>query len=315
MSFAATEKARMTELWSSQYRPGDLLPSGFQLRSPSLNLLDLARDPAVGYFRENAITWHLHANHALSSQAACLNFLMPLATRPALLRDCLAAALGDVPDEMVAVDTDQDGQDLFVGFEWPGRRDYLNECGGRPPQRGANATNADAVVRVRRGGLVETILIEWKYTESYKQATQRWAAGNQTRLERYADLTFSPNGPVRAECGLAPEAFFHEPVYQLLRQQMLAYQMQRHREDGADRVRVLHVSPAQNTALHRMTAPGLPEGDVFEVFASLLERPEDFTTVTTDRMFAPLARLADIDTLTGEWISQLERRYPFAFDG
>ena len=43
-----------------------------------LNLAPSIRDLAPEYFQrpDGAITWHRHANHALSSQVCCLNFLM-----------------------------------------------------------------------------------------------------------------------------------------------------------------------------------------------------------------------------------------------
>ena len=46
-----------------------------------LNLAPSIQDAAQDYFNRYRITWHQHANHGLSSQVCCLNFLMPLATR------------------------------------------------------------------------------------------------------------------------------------------------------------------------------------------------------------------------------------------
>src|SRR5262245_32505862 len=55
----------------------------------TLNLAPGIRDAAIAYFGDQ-IAWHTHANHALSSQVCCLNFLMPLATD----RDRLSILIG-----------------------------------------------------------------------------------------------------------------------------------------------------------------------------------------------------------------------------
>jgi hypothetical protein len=216
----------------------------------------IIRDDASAYFTAHGITWHQHANHALSSQVTCLNFLMPLATRPKLLASVIGNALGISSPTMLEVESGPDGRPWFVGFEWIGRADYLNEVGNSGIRtRGANATSADAVVRFEHEGRIETVLIEWKYTESYGAPIP--PKGNQVRLGRYRDLVFAPFGPVREDYGLAIGDFFWEPFYQLVRQQMLAFQMQAAHEDGAERVRVLHIAPSENRALHTVTAPAL----------------------------------------------------------
>jgi hypothetical protein len=91
---------------------------------------------------------------------------------------------------------------------------------------------------------------------------------------------------------------------------MLAFQMQKARECGADRVIVLHVAPAANIALKRVTAPALRrfDDDAFAVFRSLLVRPDDFTSVSTEELFGPLvAELGESDA----WTAYLDRRYGF----
>lgn len=68
----------------------------------------------------------------------------------------------------VEVEKGPDGEPWFVGFEWIGRTDYLNEwLRTVSPKRGANVISADAVLRFRQAGRVETLLVEWQYTESY----------------------------------------------------------------------------------------------------------------------------------------------------
>ena len=60
--------------------------------------------------------------------------------------------------------------DHYVSFEWVGKENYLHESRSpnRKPSRGALFTSADAVVQfMRKDGKKQTVLIEWKYTESY----------------------------------------------------------------------------------------------------------------------------------------------------
>src|SRR4051794_22780791 len=85
---------------------------------------------------------------ALSSQVCCLNFLARLAEWPDLLAELVAGALGIKKPEMLVVEQGAFGRPSYGGFEWIGRRDYLNEWPtSGTATRGANATSADAVVR------------------------------------------------------------------------------------------------------------------------------------------------------------------------
>lgn len=256
-------------------------------------------------------TWHLHRGHGLSSQVCCLNFLAPLADRPDLLALLVETATGESGVEILPVE-----RGLFVTFEWIGQRDYLNEAGPRGNRRrGANCTSADAFLRYRANGLEQALLVEWKYTESYGAPLPEHrraddSGGNATRRERYQDLVFSPAGPVRGDDDLKLDQFFWEPFYQLLRQQMLAFNMERDPEDPASRVRVLHLSPAGNHALHSVTSPALTRfgTDAFAVHRSLLASPEDFLAVNIGRAFAPVLDRAEVAG-EAEWAGYIRQRY------
>ena len=274
----------------------------------ALNFAPSIRETAEAYFAERGITWHIHAHHGLSSQTCCLNFLMPLATQPDLLSQLIGRALGIAPPQMQEIETGPGGRPWFVGFEWTGRANYLGEWPKTgPATRGANATSADAIVRFRHAGRIESLLIEWKYTETYGAPLD--PKGNETRVGRYADKAFAPGGPIRGDLDLSVRDFFWEPFYQLLRQQMLAARMQAAREDGADQVRVLHISPAGNRALHKVTAPALQKfgDDAFTAFSAVLVQPDDFIGRTTEQVFGPL--LAEIPD--DAWAAYLIDRYSF----
>jgi hypothetical protein len=278
------------------------------------NLAPSIREAAPAYFIEKHITWHIHASHGLSSQVCCLNFLMPLATRPDALSRVIGNALGIEPPEMLEIECGPDGEPWFIGFEWIGQEDYLKEGGASSARtRGANATSSDAIVRFRHKNKIETLLIEWNYTETYgapiPNKVREGAAHtpNEVRVGRYSELMFAPNGPIRDDLHLKLEEFFWEPFYQLLRQQMLAYQMERARESGTDRVRVLHISPAGNRHLHAVTSTALNRFgvDAFAVFAQTLVHPAAFVGRTIEQVFCPIMAEMPEDP----WAAYLSGRY------
>jgi hypothetical protein len=314
-SFASRERQRQTAYFKSNF-PDEIGFRGMAFcLNPNVKTLNLApsiRTVAIRYFSDKKIAWHRYSNHALSSQVCCLNFLMPLAENPEAISRIVSLALQIAEPEMVPFESGPDGRPWFVGFEWNGRKDYLNE-GGKTGRltRGANSTSADAVVRFRSDGVAHTLLIEWKYTESYGSSIP--SKGNPTRIKRYQNLAFAPDGPLRDDFALRLEDFFYEPFYQLLRQQMLAHQMRKATEDGTDRVRVLHIAPSANLALAKVTSQALTcfGANAFEVFRSLLRDPSDFVSRSTEDLFGPLAAESEDAT---EWASYLARRYAFLAD-
>jgi hypothetical protein len=158
-------------------------------------------------------------------------------------------------------------------------------------------------------------LIEWKYTETYgapipnKVREGAARSPNEVRADRYCGLMFTPNGPIRDDLNLKLEDFFWEPFYQLLRQQILAFQMEKAREAETDRVRVLHISPAGNRRLHAVTSQALNRFgvDAFAVFAETLVDPAAFIGRTIEQVFGPLMAEMPEDP----WASYLADRYTF----
>ncbi len=185
------------------------------------NVFPAIRGSIFDYFERHQIAWHDAKAHLLSSQICCVNFLEPFARAPDALKRLLERVLGPI-SEMLEIEPDSD-PGRYVAFEFIGAVDYLNE--GKRRIRGANCTSVDAAVRYRTtDGRIEIALIEWKYTESYGPPLAV-DHRNVERLRRYRDIAFHPNGPLRSDCGLDLAALFAEPVYQQLRQQMLAFQM------------------------------------------------------------------------------------------
>jgi hypothetical protein len=315
-TFVASQRAAQSAYFArtagGEIRQGE--PYRLSAGRRDLNLAPSLRDVLEIYFgKPRNITWHRHADHGLSSQVCCLNFLGPLATQPSLLSQVVGNAVGIAPPRMLPIEEGPHGTPWYVGFEWPGRADYLGEWrhGSASGPRGQNATNADAIVRFEHGGQVETLLIEWKYTEAY--GGPLGSKGNPTRTSRYAEKAFAPAGPLRGDLGLKLADFFWEPFYQLLRQQMLALQMERAHEDGAQRVRVLHISPSANRVLHKVTAPALRRfgEDAFELFASVLVKPDRFVSRTTEQIFVPFVAVDHIEPAAHAWAQYLNERYCF----
>lgn len=287
-------------------------PWRLQEECRALNLAPSIREAMASYFGPpHNIVWHRHASHGLSSQVCCLNFLGPLARHPRLLSKIIGRALGIDPPTMLPVESGPCNEPWFVGFEWTGVADYLGEwrAGAASTTRGANATSADAVVRFRHAGSVETVLIEWKYTESYSAPLS--TGRNETRVARYSNKIFSPAGPIKSDLGLRLEDFFWEPLYQLVRQQMLAWRMEKEREGDSDKVRVLHISPIGNKALHRVTAPALRlfGNDVFDVFRAALDQPDRFVARATHDVFGPFVDGVVQNDESKDWADYLRLRY------
>lgn len=309
LSFDA-EQRRLQGAWFTENLASNHGYAGAAYRIPPasriLNLAPAIRNAADRLFAaEPPIQWHQHANHGLSSQVCCINFLLPFAEKPELLRRWVEHVTGDRVAEMLPIESDRADQPWFVTFEWIGDTDYLNEGQeGALRKRGANATAADAAVLFRDGqDRAQLLLIEWKYTERYGQPLD--PKGNATRRQRYQDIFRHPNGPIRADADVTLDDFFYEPFYQMLRQQMLAWHTEAS-DPQIDRARVLHLSPSGNRPLHRVTSPGLRRcgDDAFDVFRSLLVNPQDFVSMSIEDAFAPLAAWPDAD-----WYPWLRKRY------
>lgn len=270
------------------------------------NVAPAYREVAHALFAaEPVIQWHQHANHGLSSQVCCVNFLLPFADKPNLLGRWIEHVTSDRVAEILPVEVNRAGRDWFVAFEWIGEHDYLNEASrGALRKRGANATASDAAVLYRTSaGTTHLLLIEWKYTEQYGQPLD--PKGNPTRRARYEAIWRAPHGPLRADANVTLDDFFWEPFYQMLRQQMLAWHTE-HADAGIDRARVLHLSPSGNRALHKVTSPNMRRfgDDAFEVFTQLLTDPSDFRSMAIEDAFAPLA-----DWPEAHWYPWLQDRY------
>lgn len=256
----------------------------------ALNLFDGIRDDVQAYFREFEIKWHdgidrNPSNHMCDSQVCCVNFLYPFARHP----DALATLLRPIfPAIKSMVKLERD--DRYVSHEWIGQHNYLGEKIPRHGKRtrGANFTSADAAVLFEEvDGARHFVLIEWKYTEAYSTVNLKYAKSGTDRTSIYKHLYDRDDFPLDKGLIGSFDALFFEPFYQLMRQQLLANEMEKAREFDADRVSVLHMAPARNVAFNRVTSPGLVHlGDTaIDVWKRFVKKAGRFHCASVEDLF------------------------------
>lgn len=236
-------------------------------------LLPDIRERALDLFAELQIPWHAGtpagpSNHLLSSQVQCVNALTAMVDDPARIQEVFGVS------EVLQIEPGR-----YLTFEYIGPRDYFGEAPSGERIRGAHCTSVDAAFLHRLGdGTTELVLVEWKYTESYRPRKPD-ARKDAVRFGRYGEALADSSGPVRLDL-LAFQHLLDEPFYQLVRQQLLAHALE---HDGvADRVRVVHVLSPDNDAYQQSLAR--PEhlalgSTVSEVWRQLLRRTDCFASL------------------------------------
>ncbi|MEY2449633.1 MAG: hypothetical protein QOH79_3109 [Acidimicrobiaceae bacterium] len=272
---------------------GESLPFCVPMDDRDHNLLAEARDLALGRFAAAEIPWHhggdRPSNHLLSSQVQCANALAPFVEQPASLQRMFETVLdiGKVLPFGATTTCSFDATDHVV-FEWIGTDNYLNEHVGSVGTRGANNTSADAAMRyLTPSGSVEIALIEWKYVEQYLgHELSGGDAKNAVRRARYDVLLADEDSPIRVD--LVPfDDLLVEPFYQLMRLQLLAWQMERAQELEADCVRLVIAAPSANHPLMQsFNRPSLralagPGGTILDAWRAMLRRPDRFAYLDT----------------------------------
>lgn len=283
------EEARAPAPYMSDGVPVGMFPFCLPPEFAAFNLLPAIRATALKYFSRESIAWHQQTpcgptNHLLSSQVQCVNALLAIADDV----DRIRSAFGRVLDISEILEVEPGRR---VAFEYIGAKDYLAEVSdGRRRWRGSHTTSADGAIRYRSSdGKVVICLIEWKYTEDYR-GHELSADPARLRMQRHEAAWRDPAGPLRTDV-VPYDDLFVEPFYQLLRQQLLAWRMEQAAELGAQKVRVLHVSPRGNVGLRTsLNRPSHHEAgsDVFEIWRSLLREPDSFATLDSS-VFADAA--------------------------
>jgi hypothetical protein len=277
------------------------------------NLIPSIRQSAPGYFAKYSIKWHdgqdgMPSNHLCDSQVCCVNFLFPFASEPRALAELLRPIYPDIR-EMRPVENGQ-----YVAFEWIGQDNYLCEKISRNGKRtrGANFTSADAMVALERvDGKLQVVLIEWKYTESYGGTPLKIAKSGTDRTAIYRPHYERDDCPLDRGRLRDFDSLFFEPFYQLLRQQLLAHEMEKAGELGAHVVSLLHIAPASNADFRKVTSPTLVGlGDTATgIWATLLHDRSRFLSVSTESLFGPRS-LRELPEMY-EWFEYISARYPW----
>lgn len=279
------ERARAPGIYKRKPRPFCL-----PLDLSEFNLIEGIREDVQTYFRELKIKWHdgrnrNPSNHLCDSQVCCVNFLYSFSRHPDALVTLLKPLFPSIKT-MIPLEDDH----RYVSHEWIGQKNYLGEKMPRNGKRtrGANFTSADAAVMFdRKEGVRQFVLIEWKYTETYSAVNLKYSKSGTDRTSIYRHLFDREDFPLKKKMINDFDALFFEPFYQLMRQQLLANEMEKAKELGADVVSLLHIAPERNDQFKRVTSPDLKQiGDsVMEVWTRLIRKPDRFHHVSIENLF------------------------------
>jgi hypothetical protein len=304
-SLYISEDARAPGIYRGKARPF-VLPR----EAASQNLFPGIREAAPSFFDQHKIKWHDGqkgdpSNHLCDSQVCCVNFLFPFAKQPEALADLLRPVIRDLRGVLPVED------DHYVSFEWIGDKDHLgekDEARNKRRSRGANCTSADAVVLVERDDKTRhMVLIEWKYTETYSATPYHLGPSGRRRLKTYLRWLTPADSPIERLADYS--VLFYEPIYQLMRQQLLAEKMERAAEHGASIVSVLHIAPECNKDFLTITSPDLkPRGtSVTALWGGLVRNADRFRSISTEMLFG--TRQFERSKAMSEWWQYITQRY------
>ncbi len=321
--FLEAEKIRLTEFKrNSPYFSTSAQTDGIYKKKPrpfcipredaDQNLYQEIRRDAIKYFDEQNIKWHdgqgvQPSNHLCSSQVCCVNFLSPFSDKPDALTELLRPVFPTI-QQVLPMETSRQ----FVSFEWIGAENYLGEKVPRNGKRtrGANFTSTDgAVMFQHQDGIKQIVLIEWKYTESYGGTSLKISKSGTDRTKIYAPLYEKEDCPLDKAKLSDFGDLFYEPFYQLTRQQLLAHEMEKARELGAEKVSVLHIAPDHNSDFQKVTSPMLKElgATVMNVWGQLVRNEDKFTSISVEKLFGdfPVRQFPALQ----EWWNYSTQRY------
>ena len=301
MSYREKERRKAIRLRDKILRdPGDGIffnkKRDFVLNDATLNLWAGIRVDAQEYFKRNNISWWMGdkdnepTGHMLSSQVACLNHLYPIRQRA----DLATRILKNVDSRIVEAQIVDDG---FAEFEAIGKKNYLNE---KSHTRGANCTSVDALmVGKKKDGNNLLFLIEWKYTEEYREENKYIPE----RYNVYNELLKKQTCPIKID---TYEFLYYEPFYQLMRQTLLGWLMTVENEYSCDEYIHVHVIPKENKELlERVTSPGLKGRSMSEAWKNVLKDEYKYQVLCPEEFISPISLCEDTKSI----LSYLKSRY------
>jgi hypothetical protein len=301
MSYRENERKKAVAFREALFRdPGAGIFSkkerDFVLQEPVLNLWAGIRDDVIRYFDENHVAWWMGkkknepTGHLLSSQVSCINHLYFARQR----KDVATAILQNVSGEIrEAVKVDGG----YVEFEAIGGNNYLGE---KSHTRGANSTSIDAIMVGKKNDRSNIlILIEWKYTEEYREENKYIPA----RYHVYNELLKENGCPIDTT---DYESLYYEPFYQLMRQTLLGWKMAQAGEYKCDEYIHVHVIPEDNVELRdRITSPRLKGDTMSDAWKFVLREPGRYKVIPPEEFIEPAFICSDTKSIK----TYLEKRY------
>ncbi len=99
-----------------------------------------------------------------------------------------------------------------------------------------------------------------------------------------------------------------------MRQQFLAYEMEKAKEMDADIVSLLHIAPAHNLDFRKVTSPTLKQlgNSPTEIWGKLVRDNTRFKSVYTEGLFGGFS-VEEMSELK-EWLDYLQKRYRWVKD-
>ena len=276
----------------------------------------LGNDGAISFFEKRGIKWWKGyvsgddtstagpTRSMMSSQVACVNFLLPLVYIEGALTTVLRSIDSDVRQ---VVTIEHQGNTSPVEFEWIGLHRPLERVRGR--KRGYKMTSVDALIVADTDSGLRAYFMEWKYAELYSLGKYK---GGTRHYTTYSDLYTAESSSFN---GVAPmDELLYEPFYQLMRQRLLADRMVNNRELGVSDAKVIAVVPADNTVYReRITSPGLAQRfsslkTVSDVFRATLKHPDvAYAMVCPSVLVDAVAR--EHGGAAADWIVYQRERY------
>ena len=238
------------------------------------NLFQSIRAAMLEYFTRNRIVWHCGdspgypTNHLCSSQVFTINLFAAFRNKPEALAALLHHTLPDIASFLPI-----EAAGNYLAFEWIPPDDLFDERQHRgiprSRRRGIGCTSIDVAFLVRTEVLqVVLCLCEVKYTESYPQTRVSDEKASK-RLEPY--LRLLSQTPWNITRGLSNMSVLAaEPLYQIFRHHVLAYQIMLRCHHKIDEVRLLHfyVADKLNNGRTGNRSPVLHGHTGFEIFES-----------------------------------------------
>lgn len=273
---------------------------------------------AQKFFKDRGIKWwkgNFDSNSdaptrsMVSSQVACVNFLLPLTSIEGALAAVARAIDDDVQD---IIDIDHEGNVSPVEFEWTGLGKSLE--GGT--DRGAFTTSVDAFMVADTCTGRRAYLMEWKYTEKYTVDDYKGKNDKgEERWQRYAPLYCSKFSSFGTTKGAVPmNELLYEPFYQIMRNRLLGDRMVKMRELDVSEAKVVVVVPEGNTAYREcITSPPLKKRfpglkTVDEIMRATLKQPDAaFKMIPPTKLLNAVKKECGIDV--SEWAAYIRERY------